>query len=277
MSSTPSSMPISHSWWVAVGAAGANPTPQLPIASEVTPCWLDGASTGSQVAWPSKWVWMSTKPGVTSRPSASMTSAPVASTPRPDLGRPRRHEWRRRRCDRVARSRRRRSRCGSRVHEPCPMVPPSTRRRRHRARRGRQDRLTAAPTSSMTDGIDRRSSRRRAAGGDEPGAVRALGQPGADEDAGLGAALEPQVDDSRGVRDDAGVGRHDLAERLQTGLGAQRQQTGHGPAEVVGRGEPLDLEHRPRVAPDVGLAGMSGPPPPRWRAASRRSASSASA
>ncbi len=34
----------------------------------VTPWSDDGATIGSQVTWPSKWVWMSTKPGVTSRP-----------------------------------------------------------------------------------------------------------------------------------------------------------------------------------------------------------------
>ena len=79
MSSTPSSMPISQSCCSGVGLAGANPTPQLPIATDVTPCRLDGASSGSHVAWPSKWVCTSTKPGVTTRPSASMTSAPVVS------------------------------------------------------------------------------------------------------------------------------------------------------------------------------------------------------
>ena len=63
---------------VAVGARpGANPTPQLPIAIVVTPWSDDGATIGSQVTWPSKWVWMSTKPGVTSRPSASISRVPV--------------------------------------------------------------------------------------------------------------------------------------------------------------------------------------------------------
>ena len=83
MSSTPSSMPISQSCCSAVGRAGAKPTPQLPITSDVTPCTLDGASTGSHVACPSKWVWMSTNPGVTRSPSASTTSAAVASRPAP--------------------------------------------------------------------------------------------------------------------------------------------------------------------------------------------------
>ena len=71
MSSTPSSSPISQSW--RSGRAGAKPTPQLPIAIVVTPWIDDGATIGSQVTWPSKWVWMSTKPGVTSRPSASIS------------------------------------------------------------------------------------------------------------------------------------------------------------------------------------------------------------
>ena len=86
MSSTPSSMPISQSCCSGVGLAGANPTPQLPIATDVTPWRLEGASIGSHVAWPSKWVWMSTKPGVTTSPSASMTSAPARVEAGADLG-----------------------------------------------------------------------------------------------------------------------------------------------------------------------------------------------
>ena len=38
---------------VAVGRRRANPTPQLPMTSVVTPCQLEGRSTGSQVTWPS--------------------------------------------------------------------------------------------------------------------------------------------------------------------------------------------------------------------------------
>ena len=34
-------------------AAGAKPTPQLPITAVVTPCQLHGVSAQSQVAWPS--------------------------------------------------------------------------------------------------------------------------------------------------------------------------------------------------------------------------------
>ena len=51
MSSTPSMRPMSQSW--RSGWAGANPTPQLPMTSVVTPCHDDGASSESQVTWPS--------------------------------------------------------------------------------------------------------------------------------------------------------------------------------------------------------------------------------
>jgi hypothetical protein len=51
MSSTPSRSPISQSW--RSGRTGANPTPQLPMAIEVTPFTDDGATSGSQVTWPS--------------------------------------------------------------------------------------------------------------------------------------------------------------------------------------------------------------------------------
>jgi hypothetical protein len=51
MSSTPSISPINQS--CRSGRAGANPTPQLPVTMVVTPCQLLGASTSSQVAWPS--------------------------------------------------------------------------------------------------------------------------------------------------------------------------------------------------------------------------------
>ena len=35
------------------GRTGANPTPQLPITTVVTPCQLDGVISGSHVACPS--------------------------------------------------------------------------------------------------------------------------------------------------------------------------------------------------------------------------------
>ena len=71
------------------GRAGAKPTPQLPNTTVVTPCQQVGVSSGSQVIWPSKCVWMSTKPGVTSRPSASIVrrASVLASAPASvDLG-----------------------------------------------------------------------------------------------------------------------------------------------------------------------------------------------
>ena len=51
MSSTPSINWISQSRSAA--RAGANPTPQFPITTVVTPCQLDGVTSGSQVACPS--------------------------------------------------------------------------------------------------------------------------------------------------------------------------------------------------------------------------------
>ena len=51
MSSTPSMSWISQSR--SDGRAGANPTPQLPITTVVTPCQPDGETSGSHVTWPS--------------------------------------------------------------------------------------------------------------------------------------------------------------------------------------------------------------------------------
>ena len=51
MSSTPSISWISQSRLA--GSAGAKPTPQLPMTMVVTPCQLDGLTSGSHVAWPS--------------------------------------------------------------------------------------------------------------------------------------------------------------------------------------------------------------------------------
>ena len=47
MSSTPSIKPMSHS--CLSGRTGANPTPQLPMTTVVTPCQHDGVSVSSQV------------------------------------------------------------------------------------------------------------------------------------------------------------------------------------------------------------------------------------
>ena len=51
MSSTPSISSMRKP--SAPGRTGAKPTPQLPITTVVTPCQLDGVSSGSQVTWPS--------------------------------------------------------------------------------------------------------------------------------------------------------------------------------------------------------------------------------
>ena len=64
------SMTTSRSW----AAAGAMPKPQLPITAVVTPCQDDGVRSGSQKTWASRWVWMSMKPGASTRPVRSISS-----------------------------------------------------------------------------------------------------------------------------------------------------------------------------------------------------------
>src|SRR5499426_2660919 len=61
-------MPLSAS------AHGASVKPQLPITTEVMPCQHDDVPSGSQKTCASMWVWPSMKPGVTTWPSASITS-----------------------------------------------------------------------------------------------------------------------------------------------------------------------------------------------------------
>ncbi len=51
MSSTPSMSWMSQS--SLPGRTGANPTPQLPITTVVTPCQEEGVTSGSQLTWPS--------------------------------------------------------------------------------------------------------------------------------------------------------------------------------------------------------------------------------
>src|SRR5882724_4101831 len=55
-------------------AQGASVKPQLPITTEVMPCQHDEVPSGSQKICASMCVWPSTKPGVTTWPSASTTS-----------------------------------------------------------------------------------------------------------------------------------------------------------------------------------------------------------
>src|SRR6266540_3963840 len=55
-------------------AHGASVKPQLPITTLVMPCQQEEVPSGSQKTCASMWVWPSTKPGDTTRPSASMTS-----------------------------------------------------------------------------------------------------------------------------------------------------------------------------------------------------------
>ena len=56
--------------------AGASVNPQLPMITEVTPCQQEQVPSGSHSTWASMWVWPSMKPGVTTWPSASMSSRP---------------------------------------------------------------------------------------------------------------------------------------------------------------------------------------------------------
>ena len=62
------------------GEAGATENPQLPRTTVVTPCQLAGDAVGSKWSWASKCVCRSTNPGATTRPVASMTSAPDTGT-----------------------------------------------------------------------------------------------------------------------------------------------------------------------------------------------------
>jgi len=61
------------------GAQGANVTPQFPITTLVTPCQQLLEAIGSHDSCASRWVWISTKPGVTTFPSASISRMPRSS------------------------------------------------------------------------------------------------------------------------------------------------------------------------------------------------------
>jgi hypothetical protein len=55
-------------------AHGASVKPQLPITTLVMPCQHEDVPSGSQKTCASMCVWPSMKPGVTTWPSASITS-----------------------------------------------------------------------------------------------------------------------------------------------------------------------------------------------------------
>jgi len=57
-------------------ADGASVKPQFPITTVVTPCQHEFVPIGSQKICASRWVWPSMNPGVTARPSASISDAP---------------------------------------------------------------------------------------------------------------------------------------------------------------------------------------------------------
>jgi hypothetical protein len=93
MSSTDSIMRARYSR--SSGLHGANATPQLPSTTDVTPCQHDEVATGSHASCASRWVWASTNPGVTTRPSASSvrlaepSTAPVPLSPTATMRSPR--------------------------------------------------------------------------------------------------------------------------------------------------------------------------------------------
>ena len=62
---------------------GASVKPQLPMSTVVTPWKQELVPIGSQKTWASMWVWPSTKPGATTRPSASTVSFAAAPSRRP--------------------------------------------------------------------------------------------------------------------------------------------------------------------------------------------------
>ena len=70
---------IEMSFAVPSGLTGASDSEQLPITTVVTPCSSDGVASPSQHSCGSKWVWMSMKPGLTTRPVASITRSGVST------------------------------------------------------------------------------------------------------------------------------------------------------------------------------------------------------
>ena len=71
---------IEISFAVPSGFTGARESEQLPITTVVTPCSSDGVARPSQQSCGSKWVWMSMKPGLTTRPAASMVRSGASTT-----------------------------------------------------------------------------------------------------------------------------------------------------------------------------------------------------
>ena len=65
------------------GRHGARAKPQLPMITVVTPCQQEQLPIGSHATWASMWVWPSTKPGATIRPSASIVRSATAAPTRP--------------------------------------------------------------------------------------------------------------------------------------------------------------------------------------------------
>ena len=72
---------IEISFAVPSGFTGASDSEQLPITTVVTPCSSDGVANPSQQSCGSKCVWMSMKPGLTTRPVASMTRSGASTLP----------------------------------------------------------------------------------------------------------------------------------------------------------------------------------------------------
>ena len=62
------------------GLQGAKVTPQLPIRTDVTPWQLTGFNSLSHPICASKWVCMSTNPGLITNPLAFTSSFPWEST-----------------------------------------------------------------------------------------------------------------------------------------------------------------------------------------------------
>ncbi len=65
------------------GTIGASDIPSWPMISVVTPCAVLFVMAGSKSATRSEWLWVSTNPGATAIPSASMIFSAAAPSRRP--------------------------------------------------------------------------------------------------------------------------------------------------------------------------------------------------